>query len=200
VAPDETAVCLSRLRAGGFVLIVDAAADPPEAVLACAAARVQADAINFLVTYARGLVCLVLTPARMRQLGIPLIGPGGGYPHPAYGASIEARHGVSTGISAADRATTILAAVGAEATPGDLVMPGHVTPIQVRQGGTLVCAALPEAAADLVRLAGVGAEAVVCTVLGPTGNLASESELAALATTHGIPRVSITDVIQMRLR
>jgi 3,4-dihydroxy 2-butanone 4-phosphate synthase / GTP cyclohydrolase II len=79
-------------------------------------------------------------------------------------------------------------------------MPGHVTPIQAREGGTLVCAGLPEAAADLVRLTGAGAEAVVCTVLGPTGNLASEAELAALATSHGVPRVTITDVIHMRLR
>src|SRR6185295_9294492 len=104
-------------------------------------------------------------------------GPAAG-PAPAYGASIEARQGVSTGISASDRATTILAAVAADATPADLVMPGHVTPIQAREGGTLVSAALPEAASDLVRLAGVGAEAVVCTVLGPTGNLATQAELA----------------------
>jgi 3,4-dihydroxy 2-butanone 4-phosphate synthase / GTP cyclohydrolase II len=200
MAPESIAGCLEQAHDGGFVLIVDSAAEPPEAVLACAAARVTPAAINFLVTHARGLVCLVLSPARMRQLGIPLIGPPGGHPAPAYGASIEARQGVSTGISAADRATTILAAVAADATPGDLVMPGHVTPIQARQGGTLVCAGLAEAASDLVRLAGMGPEAVICAVLGPTGNLATEAELAALAATHRIPRVTITDVIQMRLR
>src|SRR6266704_271405 len=115
-------------------------------------------------------------------------------------ATIEARQGVSTGISAPDRATTILAAVAADATPADLVMPGHVTPIQAARGGSLVCAALPEAASDLVRLGGMGAEAVVCTVLGPSGNLASAAELDALAGRHGLPRVSITEVIQMRLR
>jgi 3,4-dihydroxy 2-butanone 4-phosphate synthase/GTP cyclohydrolase II len=141
-----------------------------------------------------------MPPVRLRQLGIPLIAPSTGCPAPAYGASIEARQGVSTGISAADRATTILAAVAPDATPADLVMPGHVTPIQACQGGTLVCAGLPEAANDLVRLAGAGAEAVVCTVLGPTGNLATEAELKALAEAHRVPRLSITDVIQMRLR
>jgi 3,4-dihydroxy 2-butanone 4-phosphate synthase / GTP cyclohydrolase II len=199
MAPEEIAGCLAQVRAGGFVLVVDSATEPPEAVLACAAARITPDAINFLVTHARGLVCLVMPPARMRQLGIPLMGPSTG-PVPAYGASIEARQGVSTGISAADRATTVLAAVAPDATPADLVMPGHVTPIQARQGGTLVSAGLPEAASDLVRLAGAGAEAVVCTVLGSTGNLASETEIATLARQHTIPRVTITDVIQMRLR
>src|SRR5207244_12123255 len=136
---------------------------------ACAASRITADGINFLVTHARGLVCLVLGGARMRQLGIPLIGAAAGRAQLAYGASIEARQGVSTGISAADRATTIRAAVAAEATAADLVMPGHVTTIEARRGGALVCAAIPEAASDLVRLAGVGADAVVCPVLGPPG-------------------------------
>jgi 3,4-dihydroxy 2-butanone 4-phosphate synthase / GTP cyclohydrolase II len=199
MAPETIAGCLAQIRGGGSVLVVDSATEPPEAVLACAAARVTPEAINFLVTHARGLVCLVMPPARMRQLGIPLIASSTGCP-PAYGASIEARRGVSTGISASDRATTVLAAVAADATPADLVMPGHVTPIQARQGGTLVCAGLPEAASDLARLAGLGAEAVVCTVLGPAGNLASEAELDALAGTHAIPRLTITDVIHMRLR
>jgi 3,4-dihydroxy 2-butanone 4-phosphate synthase/GTP cyclohydrolase II len=200
MAPERIAGCLGQVRAGGFVLIIDSAAEPPEAVLACAAARVTPDAINFLVTHARGLVCLVMPPARMRQLGIPLIGSSTGCPSPAYGASIEARQGVSTGISASDRATTVLAAVAADATPADLVMPGHVTPIQARQGGTLVSAGLPEAASDLTRLAGTGAEAVVCAVLGPSGNLATADELEALALAYALPRVTITDVIHMRLR
>jgi len=199
MAPDRGDECLARVRAGDFVLVVDSATEPPEAVLACAAARVTPAAINFLVTYARGLVCLVLPPARMRQLGIPLFGPAAG-PAPAYGASIEARHGVSTGISASDRATTVLAAVAADATPADLVMPGHVTPVQAAHGGTLVRAALPEAAGDLVRLAGLGSEAVICGVLGPSGNLATVEELDALAGEHGLTRITITDVIQMRLR
>jgi 3,4-dihydroxy 2-butanone 4-phosphate synthase/GTP cyclohydrolase II len=204
MAPDVVSGCLAQMRSGGFVLVVDSAAEPPEAVLACAANRVSPAAINFLATHARGLVSLVLTAERMRLLGIPLIVPAGGAPParalPAYGASIEARHGVSTGISASDRATTIRAAVAPGASPADLVMPGHVTPIQVARGGTLVCAGLAEAASDVGRLAGVGPEVVVCEVLGREGNLATAAELDALVAAHGLQRVTITDVIQMRLR
>jgi 3,4-dihydroxy 2-butanone 4-phosphate synthase/GTP cyclohydrolase II len=180
--------------------VVDDAVEPAEAVLACAAARITPAGVNFLVTHGRGLVCLVLSSERMRQLGIPLIAPAPGRSLPAYGASIEARHGVSTGISASDRATTILAAVAPDAQPTDLVMPGHVTPIQVARGGTLVHAGLAEAASDLVRLAGAGTEAVVCAVLGAAGDLADADELGALARAHRLPRLTVTDVILMRLR
>src|SRR2546425_4175079 len=186
MAPESMAGCLEHIRGGGCVLVVDSAAEPPEAVLARAAARVTPATINFLVTHARGLVCLVLPPARMRQLGIPLMGPRAGAT-PAYGASIEARQGVSTGISASDRATTILAAVAADATPADLVMPGHVTPIQAAHGGTLVCAALPEAASDLVRLAGMGAAAAVCAVLGASGDPGRAGAAAPPARRHALP-------------
>jgi 3,4-dihydroxy 2-butanone 4-phosphate synthase/GTP cyclohydrolase II len=192
--------CLTRLRAGGLVLIVDNAAQPAEAALVCAAGRIAPEAINFMATHGRGLVSLVLTPERMRRLGIPLIAADPGRALPAYGASIEARQGVSTGISAADRAATVRAAVAADATPADLVMPGHVTPIQATRGGVLVRAQLPEAASDLARLAGLGASAVLCTVLGGDGNLASQTELDALAAAHGLPVVTVTDIIQTRLR
>jgi 3,4-dihydroxy 2-butanone 4-phosphate synthase/GTP cyclohydrolase II len=191
---------LARMRAGGFALVVDSATEPAEAYLACAAAQVTPAAINFLATHARGLVCLVLTAERMRRLGVPLMGPSPRGAVPAYGASIEAREGVSTGISAADRATTIRAAVAPGATPADVVMPGHVTTVQVARGGTLVRAALPEAASDLGRLAGVGPTVVVSAVLGAGGNLASAAELDALSREHDIPCVTITDVIQARLR
>ena len=200
MAGEQLAECVERLRAGGCVLIVDDAAEPPEAVVTSAAARVTPACINFLVTHARGLVCLVLPPERLRHLGIPLIPPAPGRATPAYCASIEARQGVSTGISASDRATTVLAAVAPDAKPADLVMPGHVTPIQATPGGTLVHAGLPEAASDLTRLAGLGSAAVVCAVLGPSGDLATPAELAELAKAHDLPRVGITEVIHMRLR
>src|SRR4029079_3630106 len=108
--------------------------------------------------------------------------------------------GVSTGIGAADRATTVLAAVARDATPADLVMPGHVTPIQLTPGGALVRASTSEAASDLVRLAGVGVEAVLCEVLGHAGDLAGTSALEALAAEHELPVVTVSDVIHMRLR
>jgi 3,4-dihydroxy 2-butanone 4-phosphate synthase / GTP cyclohydrolase II len=197
---DGGRTCLDRLRAGGLVLLVDGATEPAEAVLVCAAARIVPATINFMTQHARGLVCLVLTGERMRQLGIPLMPADPGRAGPAYGASIEARRGVSTGISAADRATTIRAAVAADATPADVVMPGHVTPIQATPGGTLVRASLPEAASDLARLAGVGPEAVLCAVLGRDGNLATTAELETLAQAHELSTVTVTDVIHMRLR
>src|SRR5215470_12239081 len=191
---------LDRLRAGGLVLVVDDAVEPPEAVLVCAASRVTPAAVNFMATHGRGLVCLALTRERMRRLGVPLMASEKSARLPAYGASIEARRGVSTGISASDRATTILAAVAPDATSADLVMPGHITPIQLVSGGSLVRAGLPEAASDLVRLAGLGFEAVLCEVLGRDGNLASGDELRALARDHQLPVITVTDVIHMRLR
>jgi 3,4-dihydroxy 2-butanone 4-phosphate synthase/GTP cyclohydrolase II len=136
----------------------------------------------------------------MRQLGIPLMTSELSEGQVFYGASIEARQGVSTGISAADRATTVHAAVARDATPADLVMPGHVTPIQLTAGGSLVRATVAEAASDVVRLAGLGVEAVTCEVLGRDGDLAGLGELRALADEHGLPSVTVTDVIQMRLR
>src|SRR5579875_1702270 len=123
--------CLERLRTGGLVLVVDSALEPPEAALVCAAARVTPEAINLMTLHTRGLVCLALPRERMRRLGIPLLVPDRGGTKPAYGVSIEACRGVSTGISAADRTATVLAAVAPDATPADLVMPGHVTPIEI---------------------------------------------------------------------
>jgi 3,4-dihydroxy 2-butanone 4-phosphate synthase/GTP cyclohydrolase II len=190
---------IEQLRAGGVVLLIDSALDPPDAALVCAASRVTPEAVNFMAIHARGLVCLAMARERMRQLGIPIVGD----PRPTgvvYGASIEARRGVSTGISAGDRATTALAAVATGASPADIVMPGHVTPIQIADGGTLVRAAIPEAASDVSRLAGTGIEAVVCTVLGAGGNVATTAELETLAAEHAIPTLSVTDVIHLRLR
>ena len=198
--PDRARELADRVRTGGLVLLLDDAIDPPEAVLVGAAARATPEAVNFMVTHGRGLVCLGLTRERMRRLGIPLMASEQSARLPAYGASIEARRGVSTGISASDRATTILAAVAPESTSADLVMPGHITPIQIVSGGSLVRAGLPEAASDLVRLAGLGFEAVLCEVLGRDGNLASGEELVALARDHHVPAVTVTDVIHMRLR
>ena len=157
-AMDAGRATSDRLRAGGVVLAVDDATDPPQASLVCAAARVTPSAVNFLATHGRGLVCLTLTRERMRQLGIPLMTSDLSRGPVFQGASIEARQGVSTGISAADRATTVLAAVARDATPSDLVMPGHVTPIQLTPGGALVRASTSEAASDLAQAATSGCE------------------------------------------
>lgn len=197
--PRRSRACIERLRAGGLVLVVDTATEPPEAMLACAASCVTPEAVNFMTRHGRGLVSLVLSRERMRHLGIPLLPAAPGHVGPTWGATIEARHGVSTGISAADRARTVRAAVAVDATPADLVMPGHVTPIQATPGGTLVHASLPEAASDLCRLGALGLEVVLCEVLGHEGNLASAQEIEALAARERLPTVSVADVIQTRL-
>ena len=190
---------LADLAEGRFVIIAEG--ESGESQLCMAAELTTPDAVNFMAMHGRGLVCLSMTEERLRQLGIPLMAPDApSVVRRSYGASIEARRGVSTGISAADRATTVIAAVARDASPADLVMPGHVTPIQLTAGGSLVRAVVPEAASDLVRLAGLGAEAVLCEVLGRDGDLAGAGELAALASEHDLPAVTVTDVIQMRLR
>ena len=189
---------LEAIRKGGVVILADGVQG--EGQLCVAAELVSADAINFMATHARGLVCLCLTREHMHRLGIPLmVADAAGSARP-YGASIEARRGVSTGISAADRATTIRAAMAPDAGPDDLVMPGHVFPLMARDGGSLVRAALTEAAVDLARLAGLKPAAAVCSVLNDAGTLATREELAALADRFGLPIVEVGDVVAHRLR
>jgi 3,4-dihydroxy 2-butanone 4-phosphate synthase/GTP cyclohydrolase II len=189
---------LEDIRAGRMVILADGAHG--EAQLCMAAAQVTPEAINFMAMHARGLVCLCLTADRMRALGIPLMGPDSPGTRQPFGASIEARHGVSTGISAADRATTIQAAVQDDAGPADIVMPGHVFPVLARDGGVLVRAALTEAAVDLVRLAGRNPAAAVCTILDDEGQLASAADLEALADLFELRRVDIAEIVAYRLR
>jgi len=188
---------LDDLRDGRMVILADGAQG--EADLCMAAELVTPDAVNFMATHARGLVCLALTPQKMRSMGIPLMVPDsvGGQP---FGASIEARRGVSTGISAADRATTIQAVMAADAGPDDVVMPGHVFPVLVRDGGVLVRAALTEASVDLVRLAGVQPAAAYCAILDDAGNLAGREDLEALAELFDLKIVEVADVVAYRLR
>jgi 3,4-dihydroxy 2-butanone 4-phosphate synthase/GTP cyclohydrolase II len=189
---------LEQIREGRTVILADGTQG--EAQLCMAAELVTPDAINFMATHARGLVCLCLTRERMRQLGIPLmVADAAGSDRP-YGASIEARHGVSTGISAADRATTIQAAMAPDAGPDDLVMPGHVFPVMARDGGALVRAALTEAAVDLARLAQLKPAAAVCTVLNDAGTLATREDLRALAARFDLTIVEVAEVVAHRLR
>lgn len=189
---------LARIRKGRMVILADGAQE--EAQVCMAAELVTADAVNFMATHARGLVCLSMTPEHMRRLGIPLMVPetaGGQRP---FGASIEARRGVSTGISAADRATTIQTVMAAGTGPADIVMPGHIFPVMARDGGVLVRSALIEAAVDLVRLAGLKPAAVVCAVLNDTGTLATREDLKALARTFDLTTVEVADLVAHRLR
>jgi 3,4-dihydroxy 2-butanone 4-phosphate synthase/GTP cyclohydrolase II len=190
---------LAELRAGRLVIVADG--EEGEADLCLAGERVTPEAINFMAAHGRGLVCLCLTEERFRSLGIPLMVPDAPSPHRrSFGASIEARHGVTTGISAGDRATTIRTALGPGAGPDDLVMPGHVFPILGRKGGVLVRAGLTEAAMDLARLAGFEAAAVVCAILTDDGTLAAEADLESLAELFDLKIVRIPDLVAHRLR
>jgi 3,4-dihydroxy 2-butanone 4-phosphate synthase/GTP cyclohydrolase II len=189
---------LEDVRQGRMVILTDGAQG--EGNLCMAAERVTPDAVNFMAMNGRGLVCLCLTRDRMRALGIPLMVPDTGGNRQPFGASIEARRGVTTGISAADRATTIQAVMAAGAEPSDLVMPGHVFPIMAREGGVLVRAALTEASVDLARLAGLKPAAAVCAILGDDGGLASRADLEALAALFDLKIVDVADVVAFRLR
>ena len=195
---DQIEPALERIRRGDQIIISDG--ETGEAALAMAADRVTPRAINFMAMHARGLVCLGLQPERMRQLGIPLMVPEGAAGRRPFGASIEARRGVTTGISAADRSRTIRAAVAANASADDLVMPGHVFPIQARPGGVLVRSGLTEAAVDLARLAGCKPAAATCTILRDDGELAGRDDLGALSRRFDLPIISIGDVVAYRLR
>jgi 3,4-dihydroxy 2-butanone 4-phosphate synthase/GTP cyclohydrolase II len=189
---------LQEIRDGRMIILADGAHG--EAQLCLAAELVTADAINFMATHARGLVCLSLTRERLRQLGIPLMVPDAIAGRQPFGASIEARRGVSTGISAGDRATTILAAMADEAGPDDVVMPGHIFPILAREGGVLVRAALTEASVDVARLAGLKPAAAVCTILDDQGGLAGRADLEALAELFELTIIEVADVVAYRLR
>jgi 3,4-dihydroxy 2-butanone 4-phosphate synthase/GTP cyclohydrolase II len=188
---------LEAVRNGQMTVVVDERDGSGE--LSLAATRTTPEAINFMATHARGLVCLALTEEKLRALGIPLVA-GEGSARRTFGVSIEARRGVSTGISAADRATTILAAVAESATPDDLVMPGHVLPVQVRRGGVLSRPQIPEAAVDLSRLAGMPPMAVTCAILRDDGAIAHGADLEAFAERHKLLRVTIEALVRYRLR
>lgn len=188
----------AALRRGQMVVVFDP--EQGEGALCLAAQFVTPEAVNFMVAHGRGLVELVMTRERMQRLGIPLLGDERGKPHKRFGASIEARRGVTTGISAADRATTIRAAVAEHASADDLVMPGHVVPVLAQEGGLLVRQALPEAALDLVRLAGLRPFAVMCEILDDGGEMATEPDLEDLAEIFSLPLVRIHQVVAHRMR
>jgi 3,4-dihydroxy 2-butanone 4-phosphate synthase/GTP cyclohydrolase II len=166
-----------------------------------AAELVTPETVNLMATHARGLICLSLTEEKMRSLGIPLMVPDApaGMRRP-FGASIEARRGVTTGISARDRALTIRTAVAHGAGPADLVMPGHVFPVAGRRGGVLVRAGLTEASIDLMRLAGLQPAAAVCAVLRDDGTLAELEDLEVVAEHLNARIVRVADLVAHRLR
>ncbi|WP_144630744.1 bifunctional 3,4-dihydroxy-2-butanone-4-phosphate synthase/GTP cyclohydrolase II [Bordetella genomosp. 13] len=190
---------IAELRAGRIVILVDEEDRENEGDLVMAAEFVTPEAINFMVTHGRGLVCLTLTEERCRQLDLPLMASRNGTRYGTnFTQSIEAAEGVETGISAADRARTIQVAVARDAKPSDLVQPGHIFPVRAVPGGVLVRAGHTEAGCDLTDMAGLTPAAVICEILKPDGTMARLPDLVTFAREHGLKIGTIADLIQYR--
>ncbi|HRN62207.1 MAG TPA: 3,4-dihydroxy-2-butanone-4-phosphate synthase [Luteimonas sp.] len=191
---------LEEIRNGRMVVIVDDEDRENEGDLIMAAELVRPSDINFMVTHARGLVCLSLTRERCRQLGLPpMVQSNTSQHHTNFTVSIEAAEGVTTGISAYDRAHTIRTAVAPDAKPDDLSQPGHIFPLMAQPGGVLSRSGHTEAAADLALLAGLEPAGVLVEILNPDGSMARRPQLEVFAREHGLKIGSIEDLIRYRL-
>jgi 3,4-dihydroxy 2-butanone 4-phosphate synthase/GTP cyclohydrolase II len=198
----ESLAAATRALARGELVVVRDENDPATgAYLVGIALRMDPAKINFMVTHARGHVCIAMQEPRMQALGIPLMATDSPFSRRlAFGASIEARRGVTTGISASDRANTVLAAAADGACPADIVMPGHVFPIQVRSGGVMSKADTPEAAVDLCLLADEKDSAAMCAILDEDGEVAGPAYVGALAKKFSLEQVTVGEVVGHRLR
>ncbi len=192
---------LSDIRAGKMIILVDDEDRENEGDLTIAADHVTPEAINFMARHGRGLICLSITEERARQLQLPPMVQDNSSPFgTAFTVSIEARKGVTTGISAYDRATTVRVAIAPSARPEDLVRPGHVFPVVARKGGVLVRTGQTEGSVDLARLAGCNPAGVICEVMNEDGTMARVPDLRAFATEHGLKIASIRDLVEFRMR
>jgi 3,4-dihydroxy 2-butanone 4-phosphate synthase/GTP cyclohydrolase II len=192
---------LEDFRAGKFVVVVDAPDRENEGDLTIAAEFCDAEAVNFMATHGRGLICLCLTEERCDELGLkPMTGRNETPYGTAFTVSIEARDGVTTGISAADRARTIEVASDPSSTARDLVRPGHIFPLRAKPGGVLQRAGQTEAAVDLARLAGLRSAGVVCEIMNEDGTMARVPDLVEYCAQHAIKLVTIADLIEYRRR
>jgi 3,4-dihydroxy 2-butanone 4-phosphate synthase/GTP cyclohydrolase II len=196
-----TTEIIADLKAGRMVVLVDEEDREDEGDLVIAAECVTPEAINFMARHARGLVCLTLTEERCRQLGLPLMVAANRASHGTnFTVSIEAAEGVTTGISAGDRARTVMAAIAPEARPDDLVQPGHIFPVMAQAGGVLARAGHTEAGCDLARLAGRTPAAVICEIMKDDGTMARLPDLVLFAQSHGLKIGTIADLIHYRSR
>jgi 3,4-dihydroxy 2-butanone 4-phosphate synthase/GTP cyclohydrolase II len=191
---------IEELRQGRMVIVLDDEDRENEGDLLVAAECTRPEDINFMARYGRGLICLTLTQARCQQLQLPpMVNDNQGRTGTNFTVSIEAAEGVTTGISAHDRAATIRAAIRKDARPGDIVMPGHVFPLIAQKGGVLARAGHTEAGVDLARLAGFEPASVVCEVMNDDGRMARLPELETFAAQHGIKIGTIADLIRYRM-
>ncbi|MDR1040871.1 MAG: bifunctional 3,4-dihydroxy-2-butanone-4-phosphate synthase/GTP cyclohydrolase II [Deltaproteobacteria bacterium] len=191
---------ITEIQQGRMVILVDDEDRENEGDLTMAAQFVTPEAINFMVTHARGLICLPMTPERVDRLGLYQMASRNTSPfHTAFTVSIEASRGVTTGISAADRAATVLAAVAEGAGPSDIVTPGHVFPLRAREGGVLVRTGQTEGAVDLARLAGLTPAGVICEVMNEDGTMSRMPDLEVFAERHSLKIVSVAALVAWRL-
>ena len=196
-APIQDAV--AAIRAGKIVIVVDDENRENEGDLTIAAEKITPETINFMARYGRGLICLSMTPERLDELEIPLmVEKNSSTFETAFCVSIEAKSQTSTGISAGDRAATVLAAINPKTRPSDLARPGHTFPLRSRTGGVMVRAGQTEAAVDLSRMAGLYPAGVICEIMNEDGTMARVPQLAKFAKRHGLLMITIADLIQYR--
>ena len=197
----SAAEIIEEARAGRLFILVDDEDRENEGDLVIPAQFATPDAINFMAKHARGLICLAMTKTRCERLGLPLMSQANGSRHEtAFTVSIEAREGVTTGISAADRAHTVAVAINTELGRDDIVSPGHVFPLMAREGGALVRAGHTEAAVDIARLAGLIPAGVICEIMNDDGTMARLPDLVAFAQRHNLKLGTIADLIAHRRR
>jgi len=192
---------IEDIRSGKMIILVDDEDRENEGDLCMAAQMVTPDAINFMATYGRGLICITLTPEQIERLNLPMMVQQNKSPYEtAFTVSIEARTGVSTGISAADRARTIQVAARLDVTADDIVSPGHIFPLRARRGGVLVRTGQTEGSVDLARLAGLRPSAVICEIMKVDGTMARMPDLKEFAKLHNLKIATIADLIAYRMR
>ncbi len=192
---------IEDFRAGRMLVVVDDEDRENEGDLTVAAEKITPDIINFMATHGRGLICLALSPDICDRLRLPLMSPNNTSRFTtAFCEAIDAAEGVSTGISAADRALTIRVAIDPASRPSDLARPGHMFPLRAREGGVLVRAGQTEAAVDLARLSGLRPGGVICEIMNPDGTMSRVPELDEFCREHGLNMISVADLIRYRLQ
>jgi 3,4-dihydroxy 2-butanone 4-phosphate synthase/GTP cyclohydrolase II len=191
---------IAAVREGGMVVVIDDPARENEGDLVMAAQYATAEHVNFMARYGRGLICVPMTPERLRALNLrPMVDPPEDTMRTAFTVSVDARHGITTGISAQDRARTIQVLIDPATTPDDLVRPGHVFPLEAKPGGVLRRPGHTEAAVDLARLAGLTPAGVICEIMNDDGTMMRLPDLRAFAERHGLPILFIADLVRYRL-
>ncbi len=192
---------IQDIREGKIVILVDDEDRENEGDLTMAAEKVTPEAINFMARYGRGLICLSLTPERVKELHLPMMSEVNTSSFgTAFTVSIEAARGVTTGISAADRATTVLTAIDPKSTPSDLARPGHIFPLKAKAGGVLQRAGQTEGSVDLARLAGLYPSGIICEIMNDDGTMARMPDLSKFAEKHGLKIVTIKSLIEYRMK